>query len=298
MLSYLAILRPLNCIMSAIAVFVGGLLVADFFTLITAPIIYVAMFTALVITGAGNVINDYYDVDSDKVNTRGRPIASGKMSRKNGLYYAVFLFLIGIVSTVLVNNIYLFTIAVINSALLILYSYNLQNKILLGNIVVSYLVGSTFLFGGAAFGNLVLPLLLMLLAMLANISREIVKDLEDLEGDRKNFLKRLVSGVKKKLAERFEVVDGKTQLKYGKRNLTIAAQLSLLIAVLLSPIPYLINLLGLSYVILVVITDLIFLYTIYLLSKAGKKKDYKNISNKIKFGMLFGLLAFIIGILV
>jgi len=298
MLYYLTILRPLNCIMSLVAVFVGGLLVTDIQTLIYSPVLYAAMFAALVITGAGNVINDYIDVESDKVNRSRRPIASGRISKNAALAYFVLLFVVGILATLLVNNLYLTTIAVINSVVLVIYSTHLQNKILLGNLAVSYLVGSTFLFGGAAFYNLTLPILLMLLAMLSNFAREIVKDLEDLEGDRRGFLKRLVSNVKKKVAERFDLVDGKAKLKFSKRRAMATAKISLLFAVVLSPIPYIINLLGLSYVVLVVITDLIFIYCIFLISKAETKKQFKRVSKKIKLGMLFGLLSFIIGILV
>jgi len=265
-------------------------------TLIFTPIIYVAMIAAFLITGAGNVINDCVDVDSDKMNASGRPIVCGLITGKKARNYSLLLFGIGILLTVLMANTYMFVIAVINAVLLVFYSYHLQNKILLGNLVVSYLVGSTFLFGGAAMGNLLLPLLLMLLAMLANIAREIVKDLEDLEGDRKSFLKRLVSGVKR-VVERFELVDGKPKLKYSRRKAVITAQISLLLAILVSPVPYLINLMGMSYVVLVIITDLIFIWCIYLLIKASKTKDYKRISRRIKLGMLFGLLAFIVGIL-
>ncbi|MBU0530601.1 MAG: UbiA family prenyltransferase, partial [Nanoarchaeota archaeon] len=290
------ILRPLNCLMSMIAVFIGGLLVADIQTLLYTSPIYVAMFAAFVITGSGNVINDFVDVESDKVNARNRPIVAGKLSRNSVFVYSVILFVAGVISTLLINNLYLLAIALVNSILLVIYSYHLQNKVLLGNLVVSYLVGSTFLFGGVVFGNMLLPLLLMLLAMMSNVAREIVKDLEDLEGDRKSFLKRVVTKVKK-AAERFDVVGGKAKLKYEKK-ISIAAQTSLLLAIAISPVPYLIGLLGLSYVILVIITDLIFIYCIYLMAKASKTEHYTRISKRIKIGMFFGLLAFVVGILI
>lgn len=297
MISYFTILRPLNCFMSIIAVFIGALLVSDIQTIVFSSSFYIAMFAAFVITGAGNVINDYIDIDSDKINARNRPMASGKISKQSGLYYVIFLFVVGIASTLFADNFYLLGIALFNSILLILYAFYFQNKILIGNIVVSYLVGSTFLFGGAAFGNLVLPLFLMLLAMLSNITREIVKDLEDLEGDRKGFLKRLVLNVKEKIAERFEIVGGETRLKYSRKKATVTGQVALLLVIILSPIPYMINLLGLSYLILVLITDIIFIYCIVLMSKASKKKQYRKISKRIKLGMFFGLLAFVAGIL-
>ena len=49
----------------------------------------------LTITGAGNVINDYYDREIDAINQPSRPIPSGKISPGHARIYAVFLFLAG-----------------------------------------------------------------------------------------------------------------------------------------------------------------------------------------------------------
>lgn len=284
--------------MSIFAVFIGGLLVSDITLLVTTTPIYIAMIAAFLITGAGNVINDYYDIDSDKANRRNRPLATDRISKSAGLWFSIILFLIGITLALTLNTIYPLIIAAFNSFLLIIYARSLQNKTLLGNLAVSYLVGSTFLFGGAAMGNMTLPFIFFVLAMLANVAREIVKDLEDLEGDTKSFLKRASSKVKDKLAERFKITRDGTKLKYSERKAKSTAQIALVGAILVSPVPYLIGLVGLSYIGIVWITDILFLYIIYRIPKAKKKKDYSKLSKKIKIGMFIGLLAFIIGALV
>ncbi|UCD07637.1 MAG: UbiA family prenyltransferase [Candidatus Aenigmatarchaeota archaeon] len=200
MLPYITLIRPVNAFMSVVAVLIGGLLVAGKNpALLSNPYpLTLVLIAVFLITGAGNAINDYIDVESDKVNKPKRPIPSGRVSRRSALAFSIVLFAVGIILTLFVNWACIL-IAVINSILLVIYSYSLQDRILLGNIVIGYLVGSTFLFGGAALGNLLLPGLLMLLAGLSTISREIVKDLEDIEGDRKSFLKKLASGVKMRL---------------------------------------------------------------------------------------------------
>jgi len=293
-IGYLKILRPLNCVMTAIAVFIGGLLIAEFGTLIYAEKIYLAMAAAFLIAGAGNAINDYVDVESDRINRPKRPIPSGQVGKRWALVYSILLFLVGIFLAGFINWI-AFGVAVFNSALLIVYSVSLQNKLLLGNISISYLVGSGFLFGGVALGNMFLPLLLMLLAFFANLSREIVKDLEDIEGDRKSFLKRVAAGIRRTIGERFGFTGSGAELKYGRRKLKIIAGFSLLLVIATSPLPYMFGILGLSYLIILIPTDIVFLVAVLFTIKAESKKGFHRISRMIKLGMFLGLLAFIIG---
>jgi len=300
-LDYLRMLRPLNCLMSSMAVLIGGLLVIgwNFQHISGYTPLYPALAAVFLIAGAGNVINDYFDVESDKINRPKRPIPSGKVSRRGALAFSVGLFIIGILIAGLINWI-TFVIAVVNSVALILYSSHLQNKILLGNLSIGYLTGSTFLFGGAAMNNLVLPIWLALLAGLSTISREIVKDMEDVEGDRKGFLKRLTSkfkdSVSAPIAERFGVTTKGVQMRINKGRALFLAAFTLLLSVALSPLPYLFGILGFNYLIAVIPTDLLFLIAILQINRINGKSNYKSIQRTIKLGMFLGLIAFIIGV--
>lgn len=296
MFPYVTLMRPVNAFMSVIAVLIGGLLVAG-----NNPTLFsnlyplgFALLAVFLITGAGNAINDYIDVESDKLNKPKRPIPSGRISRRKALAFSVVLFAIGILFTLFINWACIL-IAVINSILLVVYSYSLQDKILLGNIVIGYLVGSTFLFGGAALGNLLLPGLLMLLAGLSTISREIVKDLEDIEGDRKNFLKRLTSGVKMRLSRFVGKKEAGLALEKGRAK--AAAGIFMLLAIIISPLPYTLGILGFTYLVILVPTDLVFLSSIIILAKGKGKKKFSRTSRIIKIGMLLALIAFIFGVL-
>ncbi len=297
MFPYLVMIRPVNALMSAVAVLIGGLLVAGKDpVLLSSPLpLALAMAAVFLITGAGNSINDYFDVDSDKVNKPKRPIPSGRVTRRRALTFSIALFVIGILVSVLINWACIL-IAVVNSILLIVYSYSLQDRILLGNVVVGYLVGSTFLFGGASFGNLLLPGLFTLLAGLATITREIVKDLEDIEGDRKSFLKKITSGVKVKLS-RF-VGREEPSLAINARKAKLVAAAAMLLAIIISPLPYLLNILSTAYLVILAPADLVFLACIVLLARGGGRKALARISRIIKVGMLLALIAFIAGVLV
>jgi len=294
---YIEILRPLNCIMSAIAVLIGGILVLRSVSLS----ILLGIVAVVLVTGSGNVINDYIDVHADRINRPKRPIPSGKIKHKTALAYCILLFAVGIGLAAYVNVIAML-IAVVNTLILIMYSTTFQHKVFIGNAVVAYLVASTFLFGGAVglgqninLGLLTLPLILMVLSGLSNFSREIVKDLEDLEGDRASFLKRIKNKVKGAL-ERFGI--GSAQSKLSEKAYVATAITSLAIAIIISPLPYMLNILSLSYIIVLIPTDIAFALSIYTLANRNSKNRYSKTQKRIKIGMLLGLLSFIVGILV
>jgi len=310
MKAYFEMMRPINCLMSVIAVFIGGLLVVgwDFQHLMGYSPLYPALLVVFLITGAGNAINDYFDVEPDKINRPKRPIPSGRSSRGGALFFSAALFLSGIMIAGFINWI-VFWIAVVNSIVLILYSSHLQNKLFIGNLTVGYLTGSTFLFGGAAMNNIVLPIWLALLAGLATVSREIIKDVEDIRGDKMSFLQRMKfisknvpiqSSVQPSetapVAERFGVTTNGIEIKMNKKKLLYLAAAALLVSVALSPMPYIVGILGFNYLIAVIITDIVFIFASVQMILAHEKTNYRSIQRIIKIGMLLGLISFVVGV--
>lgn len=295
---YLRLMRPLNGAMTALSVLIGAVIVAKLGAFL-APPVYLAMAAAFLISGAGNAMNDYVDADADRVNRPGRPIPSGRVRPLSALACSLALFALGIAVSFLINTAAI-AIAAFNSLLLAAYSFRLKERMLLGNAGVSYLVGSGFLFGGAALGDMLLPSIIFLLASFANMAREIAKDLEDIKGDRFMFLKKVVGRLGEKIAHRFNMdLSGNVRLRYRPRTLSVVAALCLALAVAISPSPFTTGMLGYVYLALLVPTDLIFLYAIFLFSRRQKKqREYARISRTIKLGMALGLLAFLLGALV
>jgi geranylgeranylglycerol-phosphate geranylgeranyltransferase len=152
-------------------------------TVIPAVLLLFAVVT--LITAAGNVINDFFDVEIDRVNRPDRPIPSGQVSLPVARAYAVTLFLAAILVCLFTNELCI-AIAVFNSLLLIGYAARLKRTPLFGNIAVSYLAASMFLFGGALGGVPglfhVIPFAVM--TFFAMLARELVKDAEDVGGDK------------------------------------------------------------------------------------------------------------------
>lgn len=178
---FFTITRPANAVMAGVASVVAYLVATG--TLVP-PVLLLLVIVALV-TAAGNVINDYYDAEIDAVNRADRPIPSGQVSRRAALRYAVILFVAGIAAG-LFTNVLCMAFILFNSALLVVYAARLKSMPLVGNVAVAYLAGSMFLFGGAFAGvaGLVHLVPIAVITFLAMMARELLKDAEDVEGDR------------------------------------------------------------------------------------------------------------------
>jgi geranylgeranylglycerol-phosphate geranylgeranyltransferase len=178
---FLAITRPANSVVAGLAAIIAYLIATG--TVVPAVLLLFAI--VVLITAAGNVINDYFDAAIDAINCPERPIPSGAVSRAGGRAYATTLFFAGILVSLFTPSLCI-AIAVFNSLLLVAYAARLKSMPVVGNIAVSYLTASIFLFGGALAGREGLFHMLPVAAItfLAILARELLKDAEDVEGDR------------------------------------------------------------------------------------------------------------------
>lgn len=174
------IIRPVNAVVAGLAAILGYGIAAG--NLVTGTIL---LFSAVfLITAAGNSINDYFDADIDRINRPDRPIPSGEVLPGMAWNISITLFSCGILIAVFTNPV-CFGIAVFNTLLLVLYAARLKRTFVAGNLAVSYLSASIFLFGGAYLGNdgIIRVLPVVLVTFFAMLSREILKTAEDVEGD-------------------------------------------------------------------------------------------------------------------
>jgi len=194
---HVQLMRPLNSAMGALAVIAGALVAAGPGLLASSALTAVALAAAVAFlyTGAGNTLNDYYDRYSDRVNHPRRPLPSRRMRAESARKFSIALFASGMMGAMFIGfpqpNLMCIFIAVLNSLLLAGYEMRLKRSGFLGNLTVSWLTASLFLFGGAAAQLAVPPslfppsvLALSLLAFLASVGREIIKGMEDVKGDR------------------------------------------------------------------------------------------------------------------
>jgi len=142
-----------------------------------------AIAAGTLVAAAGNVVNDYFDADIDRINKPRRPIPSGRMTRRDSWRYywalcAPALALGAAAGLPVLGFIVVWTLC------LYAYSARLKTRFLLGNLTVSAVASSGFVLGALLAGHGGAAFAPTLLAFLFLMGREIVKDVEDLPGDR------------------------------------------------------------------------------------------------------------------
>ncbi len=236
---------------------------------------FLACFVVFIITGAGNAINDYFDHKIDAINKPKRPIPSGKISLKAAGIYSLSLFIIGIVIAFVIG-ILPGVIALLTSAVLILYAYNLKKMLLIGNVCVSFLTGLTFVFGGVVVGLVATSIFLGFYAFLMTMAREIVKDMEDVEGDKNEGASTL-------------------PIIYGMKASSILAASFMIIASVTSPVLYFIGIFNIFYLAPLLVAIVVFLISAVSILKDQSTSNTAKISKRIKIGMGIIFVAFAVG---
>jgi geranylgeranylglycerol-phosphate geranylgeranyltransferase len=225
------------------------------------------------VTAAGYVINDIYDIDIDRINKPGRPLPSGVLSvRLATILYIAFLCIL-LVSISRLPRLLAVWI-VVWAVMLHLYSARLKRIFLAGNIFVSIVSASTFLLGALAGGRITSGLLPACYTFFFMLGREFVKDCEDFEGDR-------MCG-----ARTVPVVSGKG------RALTFAAVVFGLLVVCF-PVPYAVGHYGTGYGLLMIFGVIPILVASIVLTLMAR--SLSRVSLLLKIGMFFGIAAFYIG---
>ena len=142
----------------------------------------------MMLVGGGNALNDYNDRESDKENHPNRPIPAGLVSAEDTLLYSQILLAGGLLVVLFgLANKLPFIIALIGTITLISYENRLKALGMSGNIAVGFMSGAVFLFAGMVVNDPGPTLWMFGLAFFATISREIIKDIQDLEGDKDRF---------------------------------------------------------------------------------------------------------------
>ena len=182
---YLALTRPGNMILTAIAVIAGSFIAAGPEIMDFQIEVAICCLCSMMLVGGGNALNDYNDRETDKENHPERPIPSGSISADTASVYAQALLGSGLLILLFgLDNKMPFVIALIGIILLIVYENGLKAAGISGNITVGLMSGAVFLFAGMAVNDPGPTLWMCGLAVLATVTREIIKDVQDLEGDR------------------------------------------------------------------------------------------------------------------
>ncbi|AZQ62408.1 prenyltransferase [Flammeovirga pectinis] len=227
--------------------------------------------STLLIAAAGYIINDYYDIKIDAINKPSKLVVGKVMKRRVALFTHTVFNLTGILI-----GFYLSTevgiVCFIISFWLWLYSNTLKRRAFIGNLSVAAITSlSVFLLNIYFVENNMEVYQFGIFAFFVSIIREIIKDLEDKEGDAQFGCKTLpiIWG------------DGKTkQLVYVLFALFILVSVFMILHMRQEYFQY--------YYLILSIPAFFLIYKVY---KAGTSKDYASISKMIKFYMLAGILG-------
>ena len=210
------------------------------------------------ISGSAIVLNDYFDLEVDKINTPGRPMAAGIISPTEAIVLTVLSGMIGL-SASFDLGLPAFFLCVIFWVIGCLYNWKLKEAGLLGNLMVSSSVGITFILGGMAVGDPWNKIVWCFawMAFFIDLGEEIAGDAMDIEGD------------KKRASRSIAIVRGR------RFALTVSGSLFGLV-ILISLLPVFFGWMGMSYLVLILITDaLIIVFTRHLLkSKTSGQGRY------------------------
>lgn len=170
----------------------------------TRQFIFICLASVL-IAAAGYIINDYFDLNIDQVNKPGKVVVNVFINRRWVIFWHMFLSLLGLFFTVSALPIaqywHLVLANLASIVLLWFYSTNFKKQLLIGNIIISLLtawvIGIVFLskypFTVSELMNadqdeihfFRLTVVYTCFAFVISLIREVIKDMEDMEGDRK-----------------------------------------------------------------------------------------------------------------
>ena len=245
----------------------------------------------LLITMGGYLINDIYDIESDKINKPGKVYISTIISIKSGLFLyfltSITGLILGFYLSINKNLNHLSGFFIVTVILLFIYTKILKKLPLIGNIIVALLVSlpiflvyefdHSMISIKDIFNNLFLSIIIffyLLFAFLTTLIREIIKDLQDIKGDNKFKLKTL------------PIMIG------NKRTINFVVFLSFLLQLLLLLV--LIDSFKNDYYLILIFSitlSLLVAYLIYKLRVPFKNNPYQLLSSLMKIIMLVGVLS-------
>jgi geranylgeranylglycerol-phosphate geranylgeranyltransferase len=269
-MGYLEIIRPVNCIIAFASVLVGAWIGKG---ITISPQLLLAGMILFLIYAFGNIVNDLFDIEIDRINRPERPLPSGKVDRRYVMILAIFFFVIAVIFSISLGAaVFLLVLGIC----IVSFLYDMHfKKTVLGNAIVSLITGLGFILGGIVVGNpaCIFP---FIFSLFVHMPREIIKDIIDIKGDR---LHGVVS---------LPILLG------AKKSLNISA-LFLTVLCILLPLPFIMRILHLRYMLILLIGAYpLLIYTIITFLKNPDTSVLRKSSRVLKISMAIGLAAMII----
>lgn len=221
-----------------------------------------AVLTVAFIGAGGAAINDYFDRESDAITHPDRPIPSHQISPTNAVQFSALTYIAGLSVSFVINPL-AFGIVALTTVLFILYPRVFKRYLgFLSNLVMGFLGATIPLFAEAVVFQTISVASLSFVGMIAGgaIGLNVLKDVLTLDGDLKIGYPTLA-------------------IKRGIRFAAVVGALFLLFSVLASPLPYLVGIVSIVYLIPVTVWGCIVVYSALSLLK---NPNAQNVNKRIR----------------
>ena len=253
--------------------------------------------STVLIAAAGYVINDIMDQETDKENKLGMLTVGKDISESMAYNIYVGLNLIGVGIGFYLSNVIqkpsFAAIFIVIAATLYLYATSLKQMLLVGNIIVAMLLSASVLiigvfdllpaiYDGNQYEMRVIFSILIdyaIFAFIINFIREIVKDMEDVNGDYNQGMSTLPIALG---------IDRTAKVVFGLLAISILLLLFYINTNLMNSNLYIATI----YSLILVVGPLCF--CLIKMWSAKTKKEFKLISNVLKLVIFFGILSMLV----
>ncbi len=228
------------------------------------------------ISASSLILNDYFDIEIDKINAPERPLPAGLVTGQDVVLLSIVVTMLGFIAGYLISLEALLVVILV-WAVGFLYNWRFKKAGFIGNLMVSFSVGMTFVFGGVAVDRFFEKIVwfFAIMVMLIDLGEEIAADAMDIKGDR-------------------QVGSRSLALVLGPENaLRISGAIFLLVTVT-SSLPFLLGWLEWIYLFPILLMDVVILYSTSKLSDSR----IENRRIYIRWIYLSGLVALLIFIII
>lgn len=239
----------------------------------------ITFLSVISITSGGFAFNDYSDQEADAIVKPNRPIPSKRIAPWHALLASAILSTIGLLAALKIN-VLCFGIALMAIVLLVAYSAFIKRLAgFLGNFLVGFLIGTSFVYGEAALSGTVTVTSFSLTFMsMGSIGGNMLRDVLSLNGDLKAGYTTLAT-------------------KRGASLATKMGAILFLLNAIASPIPFLAGAVGYAYLIPIIIWDIILVYSAVSLLRKTKFQEVRKQERLVSMTMILIPIALIAGAL-
>lgn len=259
---------------AGVCVVIGGLLALG--ELPISAEMALGFLSVFLISATSLILNDYFDVESDRINAPHRPLPAGLVTGRDVVFLSLVVTLLGFLTGYLISPQALFVVILV-WAVGFLYNWRCKKAGLIGNLMVSFSVGMTFIFGGIVVGRPgeAVVWLFAIMVALINLGEEIAADALDARGDQLAGSRSLA-------------------LVLGSENALKISVAVFLLAIVASSLPFLLGWLEWIYLFPILMMDVVILYATRQLldSRVTDRRRY------IRLIYLSGLVALLVLIII